>query len=76
MEEMMFLGLRTAEGVSDNAFREAFGCGIVDIYGSLPQRLAKEGLMICENGRYVLTDRGIDISNTVLASFLLDREPA
>ena len=76
MEEMMFLGLRTAEGVSDAAFREAFGCGIVDIYGGLPQRLAKEGLMICENGRYVLTDRGIDISNTVLASFLLDRVPA
>ena len=55
MEEYMFLGLRTARGVSREDFKKRFGV-------PFPR----------EGGRIFLTDEGIDVSNIVLAQFLLD----
>lgn len=76
MEEFMFLGLRLTRGISAAAFRRQFGVGIREIYGKVLQKLEEENL-ICfyEDGkRMKLTSRGVDISNYVLAQFLLDGE--
>lgn len=87
MEETMFLGLRMAEGVSAAAFRERFGCGPETVYGEELRESIQEGLLERkesaaggENGkgisegdvRYVLTKRGVDVSNYVMAKFLRD----
>lgn len=71
MEEFMFLGLRMMEGVSGADFAEAFGCELDSVFGAVCVRLISEGLLVREGDRYKLTSRGIDVSNSVLAEFLL-----
>ena len=71
MEEFMFLGLRMMEGVSGADFAEAFGCELDSVFGAVCVRLISEGLLVREGDRYKLTARGIDVSNSVLAEFLL-----
>ena len=71
MEEFMFLGLRMMEGVSAADFAEKFGCELDSVYGGVCERLISEGLLVREGDRYKLTSRGIDVSNAVLAEFLL-----
>ena len=71
MEEFMFLGLRMTDGVSASKFEETFGCELDSVFGEACARLVSEGLLVREGDYYKLTSRGIDISNTVLAEFLL-----
>lgn len=71
MEETMFLGLRKIKGVSRKVFFQRFHCEIEEIYGEVMEKLIQEGLLE-ENEQFVhLTRRGIDVSNTVMAEFLL-----
>ena len=72
MEEYMFLGLRMMCGVSTRKFAENFGTSIEAIYGEVPDKLCKQGLLVQEEGYIRLTARGIDISNYVMAQFLFD----
>ena len=71
MEEFMFLGLRMMEGVSCADFAEKFGCELDSVFGAACVRLISEELLVLEGDRYKLTSRGIDVSNAVLAEFLL-----
>ena len=70
MEEYMFLGLRLMEGVTKSGFAQRFGRTMEEVYGSVIERHCREGLL--ENGKEFvrLTDRGIDVSNYVMADFL------
>ncbi len=71
MEEFMFLGLRMMQGVSEMEFRNRFRKTIADVYGDIPTKLMAEGLLKREKGRLKLTERGIDVSNGVMAEFIL-----
>ena len=71
MEEFLFLGLRMTEGVSCEAFRKAFGRKITDVYGEVLRRNVADSLLAFKEGSYHLTDRGMDVSNYVMAQFLL-----
>ena len=71
MEEFMFLGLRMMEGVSCVDFAKAFDCNLDSVFGEVCAHLISEGLLAREGDRYKLTARGIDVSNSVLAEFLL-----
>ena len=73
-EETFFLGLRMMEGVSESRFEDTFGCAIEDVYGKELKKLEADGLVQREGGKIFLTDRGIDISNTVMTWFLQDEE--
>ena len=76
MEEFMFLGLRLTEGISEEEFFRRFSCTLETVYGDVLQELAGQELM----ERYEregaafwrLTKRGIDVSNCVLAEFLME----
>ncbi len=79
MEEFMFLGLRMAQGVSESAFRNQFGREMQDVYKEVLFQNVADGLMVvkeadCQEGWkdrfYYLTDRGMDVSNYVMAQFL------
>ena len=72
MEEFMFLGLRLTEGIKEETFRQCFGLELDEIYGTVLKKLEKEKLLRREKGNLRLTDYGTDISNYVLAQFLLD----
>lgn len=73
MEETMYLGLRMTEGVSGKKFAETFGCPMEKIYGKVIQKHTDQGLLEKAGDRIRLTDRGIDVSNYVMADFLLER---
>ncbi|MGN0342863.1 MAG: radical SAM family heme chaperone HemW [Roseburia sp.] len=75
MEEFMFLGLRMVEGVTRRAFRDSFGVEIEAVYPEVLQSLVQQELLVMREGQIRLTERGMDLSNYVLAQFLLE-EPA
>lgn len=74
MEETMFLGLRLTKGVSFTAFEKMFGMTLEQVYGDVIEKHKKEGLLqeyTKEQERYLsLTDKGLDVSNYVMADFL------
>lgn len=71
MEEFMFLGLRMVDGFQRREFFEAFGVEIEGVYGDVLNRLQKDELLQKREGQIALTKKGIDVSNYVLAQFLL-----
>ena len=77
MEEFMFLGLRMARGVSEKEFEKRFGRKMKDVYGEILKDMERKGLMrqrFSEREKgifWYLTGRGTDVSNYVLAEFLL-----
>lgn len=71
MEEFMFLGLRMTDGVSKSDFKKIFNCDIEAVYGNVIEKLANQNLIKEASDLITLTDKGIDISNIVLANFLL-----
>lgn len=72
MEEFLFLGLRKISGISKEAFFLEFGAELEEVYGVVLEKLKGQALLAEKDGRIWLTDRGIDVSNLVLAEFLLD----
>lgn len=74
MEEYVFLGLRTTQGIFPEAYRKRFGVDFYQLYQKILPDLQQNGLLAeTENhDRIYLTDHGIDLSNRVLAEFLLD----
>ena len=74
MEEFMFLGLRMTQGILEQEFRENFGKWLDEVYGSVIDRNLKDGLLQYrkDHGRLALTKKGMDLSNYVMAQFLLD----
>lgn len=72
MEEFMFLGLRLMRGVSGSEFLERFGHNMWNVYGDVLPKLQEQGLIETDAPWVRLTDLGIDVSNVVLAEFLLD----
>ena len=73
MEEFMFLGLRMTCGISRTDFEERFKKDIYEVYGPVLNKYIDQGLMATYEDRIYLTDQGIDVSNMVLADFILDK---
>lgn len=76
MEEFMFLGLRMTAGVSLDEFERLFGSPMEDVYGDVVRRNIQDGLLETssppgEGCFLALTEKGLDLSNYVMAQFLL-----
>lgn len=82
MEEFMFLGLRMTRGVDGDRFRRFFGCGMEEVYGEVIRKNIRDGLLRADSDsagkeghaawRHLsLTEKGLDVSNYVMAQFLL-----
>jgi oxygen-independent coproporphyrinogen-3 oxidase len=71
MEEFMFLGLRMNSGVSRRDFEQNFGIPIEAIYREPIEKLKQEELLTVREGRIMLTDKGMDLSNYAVSNFLL-----
>lgn len=72
MEEFMILGLRMCAGVSKRMFSQRFGIELEDVFSTVLEQLQKKQLIEIQDDRIHLSDFGIDVSNTVLADFLLN----
>ncbi|MFR8732679.1 MAG: radical SAM family heme chaperone HemW [Clostridium perfringens] len=71
MEEFMFMGLRKINGIDENEFKKRFSMNINDVYGEILNKYIDEGLLIRDSGRIFLSEKGIEISNIIMADFLL-----
>lgn len=76
MEEFVFLGLRMSDGISLSDYRKRFLVDFKEVYHNIPDELIKNNLLAesRNHDRIYLTKKGIDVSNMVLARFLLDDE--
>ena len=72
MEEFMFLGLRRKKGVTREQFFKCFGIPIEGVYKDVLERLKKEELLIIEEGKIYLSDKGMDLANYVMSQFLFE----
>ncbi|MDO5382313.1 MAG: radical SAM family heme chaperone HemW [Eubacteriales bacterium] len=72
MSEFMFLGLRKTKGVSMDKFNTTFKRDIMDVFGDVIKENERNGLLEISDDRIFLTKRGMDISNRVMADFLLN----
>jgi len=70
MAEFLFLGLRTANGISLERFYREFSAGFGEVYGESCAGLFSAGLLEIRKGRLRLTARGRILSNQVFVRFL------
>jgi oxygen-independent coproporphyrinogen-3 oxidase len=68
--EFVFLNLRLIEGFSLADFSSRFGQSFESIFGTVSQRLIEEGLLLCENERICLSQRGLEMADTVFSEFV------
>lgn len=74
MEEFMFLGLRMTKGISKIEFERLYKKSFDEIYGQVIKKLAELDLICTKKDTVRLTEKGIDVSNQVLAEFLFSEE--
>ncbi len=70
MFETMMLGLRTMEGVKEQAFLAMHGISLQQAYGEKLQKPLKEGLLYWQDGRVFLSRKGMDLQNRILVELL------
>ncbi|MCR4791191.1 MAG: radical SAM family heme chaperone HemW [Lachnospiraceae bacterium] len=70
MSEFMILGLRMIKGVSAGEFSKRFSRDLFDVYASQIEKHVKEGLLVTEDGNVFLSERGLDLANHVMQSFI------
>ena len=67
----MFLGLRMADGIAKDDFETMFHVRFESVYKNVVEKYKKSGHLEEVDERIRLTDKGIDVSNRILADFLL-----
>lgn len=70
MAETMILGLRLAEGVDLQAFKDRFSADPLALYGAQIDTLTKQGLLESVDGTLRLSNKGFLLSNRVFVEFL------
>lgn len=71
MEEFMFLGFRMLKGILKSEFKERFGTALEDIYGKVIKKYIGMGMLAEQEDRIYLSEAGIDVSNVIMAEFML-----
>jgi oxygen-independent coproporphyrinogen-3 oxidase len=68
--EFVFLNLRLIEGFELRRFRERFGLEFEEPFGPVAKRLLEGGLLLREDDRLRLSERGLELADSVFAEFL------
>ncbi|WP_443663235.1 radical SAM family heme chaperone HemW [Clostridium sp.] len=71
MEEFMFMGLRKTEGVNKNEFKKRFDKDMDEVYSDVIDKYTNTGFMTETPDSIFLTFDGIEVSNVIMADFLL-----
>jgi len=72
MEEFAFLALRTAEGLSRQAFADKFHVELDSVYGEVMAKLSGQGLLLVDKAGCRLSEQGFKYGNVAFAEFILD----
>jgi oxygen-independent coproporphyrinogen-3 oxidase len=68
--EFAFLNLRLREGFALSEFSRRFGTDFATYFGAKVAALFENELLICAQGRVFLSDRGLELADSVFAEFL------
>jgi oxygen-independent coproporphyrinogen III oxidase len=68
--EFVFLNLRLRDGFALSDFHERFGRNSRCLFGVFPTPLFNNGLLTLSGGRIKLTDRGLEMADSVFAEFV------
>lgn len=71
IEEFMFMGLRKTEGISEEDFYKRFNKKLDDVYKDVIKKYEKQEFLLRNKGRLYLTEKGMAVSNIIMADFLL-----
>ncbi|MCB2292554.1 radical SAM family heme chaperone HemW [Clostridium algoriphilum] len=71
MEEFMFMGLRKNSGISKSEFMRRFNKDMRSVYSEVINKYTKTGFMKEDTDSIFLTFEGIEVSNVIMAEFLL-----
>jgi len=63
-------GLRLITGINLKEFRERYHVDLLKEYGDVVEKYGDMGFLEVKSGFLRFTERGIDVSNTVLSDFL------
>jgi len=70
MSEFVFLNLRLREGFATAEFARRFGQPLEESFGGVSQRLVEDGMLLSRDGHIFLSDRGIELGDSVFAEFV------
>ncbi|HVA69483.1 MAG TPA: radical SAM family heme chaperone HemW [Candidatus Binataceae bacterium] len=70
MGEFVFLNLRLRAGFAASGFESRFGKSFDSVFGARAARLFEGGLLTRDAGRIFLTDRGLELADSVFAEFV------
>jgi oxygen-independent coproporphyrinogen-3 oxidase len=70
MGEFVFLNLRLRDGFALEDFTRRFAASFEEIFGARSVRLFEGGLLENRSGRIRLTDRGLELADSVFAEFV------
>ena len=73
IEEFVFMGLRMVSGIDLLKFNKKFGVDINSIYKKVIEKNIKDGLLVVEKNKMFLTAKGMELSNSVMSDFILDK---
>ena len=73
MEEFVFMGLRMVSGIDLLKFKKKFGVDINSIYKEVIEKNIKDRLLVVEENKMFLTTKGMELSNSVMSDFILDK---
>ncbi|MCR5628059.1 radical SAM family heme chaperone HemW [Eubacterium sp.] len=70
ISEHMILGFRLGKGISKSDFYTKFEMQLYDRFGDVINKYIANGFLIDKDDRVYLSDKGIDVSNYILADFM------
>ena len=68
--ETIMLGLRMLRGISEEEFYKKHGLSLDKLYGVKLRKMEEAGLMYRDGNRWKMTERGLDIQNSVLVELM------
>ena len=68
--DYIMLALRLSEGIDQSDFEERFGCAFKSNRETYLDSLVKHGLAVDAGGRFYLTDKGMLVSNSIIAELI------
>jgi oxygen-independent coproporphyrinogen-3 oxidase len=69
-QEAVFLGLRQKDGIDLNQFAQDYGFRLEDKFALPIRKFVDSGLLTCANQRLALSDKGVLLSNSVMAELI------
>ena len=69
ISEFIIMGMRMNRGIGEAEFADKFGINIWDRYGAELEKFCRGGFILCADGRISFTDKGRDVSNSILCEF-------